>query len=143
MQPSASVPSNHVAGPLRVAVVFAAFPAKDLVPYKYFVLLLNHLQKSCEFELVDLDEDDAFVHVLSMSGVANADQARAGLADFGTSLHSQIAAAIVHHDLAAEQPDQIVVVTGVTLSDYHYLIRRGSTTLLALGSGRSSWLRHH
>ena len=119
--------------PIRVAVVFRAFPANDLAPYKYFTLLLNHLQRSCEYELVDYDKDDPFVRFLEQSGVVDADEAHDGLVSFGDRVRSKIGEDIAYHDLKVEQPDQIVVVTGVTLSDYHYLIRCGFTTMLALG----------
>jgi len=126
--------------PIRIGVVFATFPAKDTAPYKYFVLLLNQLQKSCEYELFDVDETDEFVKLLenpaSVDGeilVVNAEEARSSLSDFGARIRAQIQSDIVFHDLAVEEPDQIIVVSGVTLSDYHYLIRRASTTMLALG----------
>jgi hypothetical protein len=126
--------------PIRIGVVFAAFPAKDTAPYKYFTLLLNHLQRSCEYELFDLDETDEFVRLLekpdNVDGdlmLVNADKARDALKSCGDRLRARIRSDIDLHDLAIEQPDQIVVVSGVTLSDYHYLIRRESTTMLALG----------
>ena len=121
--------------PLRIGVVFAAFPVKDTAPYKYFVLLLNHLQKSCEYELFDVNESDPFVALLETPafGEVDAKSARSALAAFGERLREQIRDAIREHDLAVEEPDQIIVVTGVTLSDHHYLIRRGLTTMLALG----------
>jgi hypothetical protein len=118
--------------PIRVGIVFAAFPAKDTTPYKYFLLLLNSLQRSCEFELFDVNEDDDFIRTLD-SKIVDADTARNGLEEFGVRLRHHIALAIKAHDLAVEQPDQIIVVTGVTLSDYHYLIRRKLTTMLAVG----------
>jgi hypothetical protein len=118
--------------PIRVGVIFAAFPAKDTTPYKYFLLLLNSLQRSCEFELFDIEEDDDFIKRLS-SKIVDADTARNGLEDFGTRIRTQIAMSIEAHDLAVEQPDQLIVITGVTLSDYHYLIRRKLTTMLAVG----------
>jgi hypothetical protein len=130
-------PVQHVAAPIRVGIVFAAFPAKDTTPYKYFLLLLNRLQRSCEFELFDIDENDEFVKTLDET-IVDADEAIKGLDAFGTRLRQQIAAAIEVHDLAAEQPDQIIVVTGVTLSNYHYLIRRKQTTMLSLGQWEKS-----
>ena len=125
--------------PLRVGVVFAAFPAKDTVPYKYFVLLLNQLQRSCQYEFLDIDEHDAFVTILETAtleageALVAANEARAGLGSFGERLRGQIRTLIDRYDLAVELPEQIIVITGVTLSDYHYLIRVGSTSMLALG----------
>jgi hypothetical protein len=131
------LPLRKVASFIRVGVVFAAFPAKDLTPYKYFLLVLNRLQRSCEFELFDADENDEFVRLLA-DGAVDADEARKGIKAFGARLRAQIDLAIHAHDLAVEQPDQIILVTGVTLSDHHYLIRRGRTTMLALGDWEKS-----
>ena len=118
--------------PMRIAIVFAAFPARDITPYKYFLLLLNQLQRSCEFELFDVDEDDEFIKELRKSFV-DADKVRNKLDAFSIRLRQQMSVAIENHDLVAEQPDQIIVVTGSILTDYHYLIRRNKTTMLALG----------
>jgi hypothetical protein len=123
--------------PIRVGLVFAAFPAKDTTPYKYFLLLLNHLQRSCEFELFDVDENDEFIKGLK-ADLVDGDDARNGLEAFGTRLRQQIASAIKDHDLAVEHPDQLIIITGVTLSDYHFLIRRKRTTMLALGQWETS-----
>jgi hypothetical protein len=117
--------------------VFAAFPANDITPYKYFLLLLNQLQQSCEFELFDVDENDEFIRGLA-ADVVDGDEARNGLEAFGTRLREQIHSAIKSNDLAVEYPDQLIVVTGVTLSDYHFLIRRKQTTMLALGQWKTS-----
>lgn len=128
--------------PIRVGVVFAAFPVNDLTPYKYFILLLNQLQHSCEFEIHDVNESDPYLAGLSVKPkwwqrftptVINAKNARAGLGEFGARQREEIAKAIQEHDLATEELDQLIIVTGVTLSDAHYLIRRKKTTLLALG----------
>jgi hypothetical protein len=128
--------------PIRVGIVFVAFPAKDLAPYKYFLLLLNRLQSSCGFELFDVDEDDEFVQVLNKTVVnktaADGDIVRNGLDAFGIRVRKQIATSVDDFDLSEEQPDQIVVITGVTLSDSHFLIRRKRTTMLCLGE----WERH-
>ena len=126
-----TTPADHQP-PIRVGVAFAAFPVRDITPYKYFVLLLNRLQHSCEYELVDIYRKDHYVKWLRQKLVP-ANPARDSLAKFGARIHEQIAAAIDVHGLAVEQPDQLVIVTGATLSDYHYLIRRDKTTLLALG----------
>lgn len=90
--------------PIRVGLVFVAFPAKDITPYKYYLLLLNHLQRSCEFELYDVDEDDDFIRLLG-SNIVDADEARRGLEAFGTRLHQEFASAIKEHDLADDRSD--------------------------------------
>jgi hypothetical protein len=122
---------------MRIGVTFVAFPSKDLTPYKLFVLLLNRLQRSCEFEIYDADEDDEFVGMLE-EGAVDADRTRARLDGFGQRIRMQIEARIKEFDLLAQQPDQIIVITGATLSDYYYLIRRKKTTLLALGEWEKS-----
>lgn len=124
--------------PIRICLVFAAFPANDLTPYKYFLLLLNRLQRSCEYEIYDISPDDKFINMLASPPIVDADAARNGLADFGVRVRQQIVEGIKVHDLAEQQPDQIIVITGVILSDNHYLIRRGLTTMLALGA----WEKH-
>ncbi len=124
--------AQHLSIPLRVGIAFAAFPAKDITPYKYFLLLLNHLQRSCEFELFDIPEDDGFVRALSAK-VVDGDEARAGLEAFGVRFRRNLIETAEAHDLSTGQPHHFIVVTGVTLSDSHYLIRRKQTTMLALG----------
>jgi hypothetical protein len=118
--------------PLRVAIAFGAFGVRDLTPYKYFLLLLNRLQRTCQFEIHDIDGGDAFLRSLAKSA-DNAQQARDGLADFGERFRRHIEQGIKRYDLAKDAPDQFVLITGLTLSDSRYLIRRGRTTMLALG----------
>src|SRR5438105_2617085 len=91
---------NQSARIIRVGVLFAAFPAANLAPYKYFVLLLNRLQKSCEFELFDTNNSDPFVSFLGASSAIDASAARAGLAAFGDRTRAEIVQAIKNHDLA-------------------------------------------
>src|SRR5688572_7466825 len=55
---------DHKGRPLRVGIVFTAFPVKKITPYKYFILLLNTLQKSCQFELFDIRDNDRFIEIL-------------------------------------------------------------------------------
>jgi hypothetical protein len=129
--------ARHVSKRIRAGILFAAFPAKDLTPYKYFLLLLNRLQRSCEFEVFDPDDEDPFLRSLGKR-VVDADRVRAGLAEYGSRVREGIASAIGTHDLATTTPDKLIIVTGAILSDYHYLVRRQKTTLLALGHWEKS-----
>src|SRR4051794_354094 len=101
---------EFIGQPIRGGLIFAAFPAKDITPYKYFLLLLNVLQRSCQFELFDIDQSDPFIKDLHAS-IVDANGARAGLDDFGYRIRKQIALSIEAHDLAAEEPHQIIIIT--------------------------------
>lgn len=118
--------------PIRVGVVFAVFPGTDHTPYEYFVVLLNRLQKSVEYEIFDCPEDDAYVRLLEHLSI-EADMARDGLAAFGDRLRTFVEQEMDEYKLTKKIPDQFIVVSGVSLDDEYYLIRRGATTLLALG----------
>lgn len=131
--------------PIRVGIVFAAFPAKNIVPYLYYLLLLNRLQKTIQIELFEIDTSDPFVSLLNVKPPhneifkkkkvqqANATQVRSELDAFSKRIRDQLTKSVKDFDVAKEQPDQIIIITGAVLSDLHYLVRRNSTSLLAVG----------
>src|SRR5262245_20640646 len=98
---------SRIQKPLRIGLVFAAFPVKDVTPYKYFLLLLNRLQRSCEFEFLDYEKDDVFLHRLG-SGTLDADEARSELEEFGSRVRKQVQESMAAFDLAREMPKQLI-----------------------------------
>jgi hypothetical protein len=118
--------------PLRVAITFGDFGVRDLTPYKYFLLLLNRLQRTCQYEIHDIHDKDVFLLSL-VAERHSAKRAKDGLADFEARFRGHLEQRNNFYGLANAPPDQFVLITGATLSDRYYLIRRGQTTMLALG----------
>jgi hypothetical protein len=100
------------------------------------VVLLNRMQKSVQYEIFDCPENDHYVRLLEKLSIEG-NQARGGLEAFGSRLRESIQAGMKEYKLNQVMPDQLIVITGVTLDDEYYLIRKGLTTLLALGQWNS------
>ena len=150
--------------PIGVALVLAHFPTRQISALKYFLLLLNRLQRTFEFGFYDPPLDHPLMAVLkpdpvtpirkrwlpvllsrsagelwrAMTGrgpkqLIPPDRLRKELLPFGSALSSKAADRIEQFDLAPTFPEQVIVISRVTLSNYHYLIREGHVSLLALG----------
>jgi hypothetical protein len=138
MATQTSVSTARTQRPIGVALVLANFPSNQIAAFKYFILLLNRLQRTFEFGFYDAPARDKFICGLTQPGLLDPALTRSGLVPFGERLCLAAEERITQHDLSPNFPEQIVVITQVTLSDYHYLIRDAHVTLLALGEWERS-----
>lgn len=139
--------------PVSVALVLAHFPKRHVVAFKYFVLLLNRLQQTFEFAFYDPPVEHALMKLLRKrwafpwtrhskpnkeSGpigrnLVDPDDARPHLVPFAETLKAVAEERIKRFDLAPAFPQQVIIISRATLSNYHYLIRKQKVSLLALG----------
>lgn len=119
--------------PIRVGLVLAAFPREKSTAFKYFLLLLNRLQQTFEFAFYEPPASDPFIGWLVSKGKLDDDEARNQLLGFADRLRRSAEKQINEFDLSSSYPSQIVIISLATLSKYHFLIRRGHVSLLALG----------
>lgn len=124
--------------PISVALVLANFPTKQIAAFKYFLLLLNRLQRTFEFAFYDPPNNHPLMTALRSEQLLDPDQLREHLLPFANELESSAKKRIEKYDLARSFPTQIIVISQATLSNYHYLIRREHVSLLALGEWERS-----
>ena len=124
--------------PISVALVLANFPQKQIPAFKYFLLLLNRLQRTFEFAFYDPPPDEPLTAALRSKKPVDPGSVRRHLLPFGASLKAIADETINRVDLARAFPSQIIVISQATLSNYHYLIRQKHVTLLALGEWERS-----
>lgn len=125
--------TSRPAPPIRVGLVLAAFPREKETAFKYFLLLLNRLQKTFEFAFYEPPENDPFIRLLGSGEVLDADETRGHLLGFAELLRRRAEGQVREFDLSSSYPAQIVIISLATLSNYHFLIRRKHVSLLALG----------
>ena len=118
---------------IRVALVLAAFPTEKESAFKYFLLLLNRLQHTFEFEFHQPPENDAFVSYLESKERLDADETENQLIEFSARLKGSFNKRVTRWDLSKTYVSQIIIISLASLSNYHYLIRRQNVTLLTLG----------
>lgn len=128
-EPSAVPPTL----PIRVGLVLVAFPHEKSTAFKYFLLLLNRLQRTFEFAFYEAPSDDPLNAWLGSGNVLSANETREQLLGFADRLHLSAEEQINAFDLSSSYPSQIVIISLATLSNYHFLIRRRHVSLLALG----------
>jgi hypothetical protein len=119
--------------PIRVGLVLIAFRGKQARAFKYFLLLLNRLQRTFEFAFYDAPSDDPLTMWITSARVLDVDATRDLLVPFSERLQQRAAARIRAEDLSTSHPPHLILISLATLSNYHYLIRRKGVTLLALG----------
>src|SRR3954470_120796 len=91
---------------LRVGLVLGGFPSEKAAAFKYFLLLLNRLQETFEFEFYDSPADDPLVRILGSKKPVDAETVREMLPTFATSLKRSVDRVIRDFDLAASWPTQ-------------------------------------
>jgi hypothetical protein len=123
---------------LRVALVLGGFPSEKATAFKYFLLLLNRLQRTFEFEFFDPPSEDPLIEILRSKDPLEANSVREKLPAFDNRLRQSVDRVIQEFELAATWPTQIIIVSLATLSNYHFLIRRQKVSLLALGEWERS-----
>src|SRR5437773_11706684 len=136
-------PESHSSTTTRpsigVALVLVGFPAEQVPAFKYFLLLLNRLQRTFEFAFYDSPADHPLVRMLNtyVPGDARFKLVRRlwrrhrnkllappadlypHLLPFAAELKRCAAEAIKRFDLATAFPSQVIVITRITLSNYH------------------------
>lgn len=125
--------TSRPAPPIRVGLVLAAFPREKETAFKYFLLLLNRLQKTFEFAFYTPPKNDPLVALLSSGRVLDADETKGQLLGFAERLRRRAEEQIRIFDLSSSYPTQVVIISLASLSDYHFLKRRKHVSLLALG----------
>lgn len=119
--------------PTRVALVLAGFPLEKATAFKYFLLLLNRLQTTFEFQFHDPPADDPLVSMLAGKERLDADEIRPRLLDFAKQLKADFENNVQAFDLSSTYVSQIIILSRATLTNLHFLIRRNQVSLLALG----------
>ncbi len=119
--------------PIRVALVLAGFPLEKATAFKYFLLLLNRLQRVFEFQFHDAPEDDELVAILSGKEALDSDEIREQLLDFAERLKADFDENIEHFDLSSTYASQIILISLATMTDLHFIVRKEHVSLLALG----------
>jgi hypothetical protein len=136
--PPSRGPSRGAEGPLRVGLVLGGFPSEKATAFKYFLLLLNRLQRTFEFEFYDPPAEDPLMGLLRSKDLLDANSVREKLPAFANRLRQSVDRVIQDFELAVTWPTQIIIVSLATLSNYHFLIRREKVSLLALGEWERS-----
>jgi hypothetical protein len=122
----------------RVALVLGGFPSEKATAFKYFVLLLNRLQQTFEFEFYDAPTGDPLIPILRSDDPQNPDLVREMLPAFANRLRQSVHRVARDFELPTAWPTQTIIVSLATLSNYHFLIRREKVSLLALGEWERS-----
>ena len=97
--------------PISVGLVLAAFPRDNATALKYFILLLNRLQRTFEFAFYECTSDDPLVKWLKSARVLDADATRNQLSDFGDRLRQRAEDRIRRYDLSNSYPSQLTVIS--------------------------------
>jgi hypothetical protein len=131
-------PLQHARRPISVGLILANFPRRQVPAFKYFLLLLNRLQKTFEFAFYDPPAGHPLIGTAARTGPIDPDRLRPLLLPFEQSLREIAEKRITQFDLARNFPSQLIVVSRARLTNYHYLIREGGVSLLALGEWERS-----
>jgi len=126
------MPTNHQRR--RIALIIVGFKPKQETACKYFLLLLNHLQSTFEYEFLDRPEKNELLTKLASQDEADADSIRGQLGTVRESVIGAYQETLVENDLPQPKFEQLIIISAIRLTNLHYLLRREKTSLIALGA---------
>src|SRR5437868_8730294 len=125
--------------PTRVGVILGELGKLNVPALKYLILHLNTLQRTFEFEFLDIDPLDPLIAQLRPGEVVDRENCRGMLQNFHHRLVERITREQQDYNLVDQSiPDGFVLVTMARFSDEHYGLKSEKVQVQAFGD----WERH-
>ena len=124
--------------PTRVGVILGELGKLNVPALKYLILHLNTLQRTFEFEFLDIDPLDPLIAQLRPGEVVDRENCRGMLQNFHHRLVERITREQQDYNLVDQSiPDGFVLVTMARFSDEHYGLKSENVQVQAFGCASS------